>query len=195
MCEKVRMLKDIEVTWLGFYIQMVRFKTFYIRILVHLFRFHPGPFPSVSCPVTSSFFSIWILFSNGVLCICFLSIRVLSHPHRFVLSSCDVGPSPFGHSAFRRFKGTVSWDGFGFWWHAWLVLGLHRCSNDFILQNTCHQKRNPSRETVPLNYDIQGSGADYTVSTGYTGGQHAIFMRWRGKGHLFWWVTSLTKLK
>ncbi len=35
-------------------------------------------------------------------------------------------------------KGTVSRDGFGFWWHAWSVLGLKRgrarCSNAFITQ-------------------------------------------------------------
>ena len=45
---------------------------------------------------------------------------------------------------FNIFKGTVSRDGFGFWWHVWIVLGLNRgagpflkffrCSNEFILQ-------------------------------------------------------------
>jgi hypothetical protein len=42
------------------------------------------------------------------------------------------------------FEVTVSRDGFGFWWHVWLVLGLNRvraqfflCSNDFITQKVC----------------------------------------------------------
>ncbi len=63
-------------------------------------------------------------------------------------------------------EGTVSRDGFGFWWQ-WLVLGLNRgrghfkkCSRPlFSLELTihqiytyipCHQKPNPSREAVPL---------------------------------------------
>ncbi len=48
-------------------------------------------------------------------------------------------------STFSEFKGTVSRDGFDFWWHVWLVLGQHRgrghffiflsCSNEFTTQN------------------------------------------------------------
>ena len=45
----------------------------------------------------------------------------------------------------RHFKGNVSRDGFGFWWHVWLVLGLNRrrghfgkfffsCLKDFLTQ-------------------------------------------------------------
>ncbi len=29
-------------------------------------------------------------------------------------------------------KGTVSWGGFGFWWHVWLVLGLNRGRGHFF---------------------------------------------------------------
>jgi len=30
-------------------------------------------------------------------------------------------------------KGTVSWDGFAFWWNVWLVLGLNRGLGHFLL--------------------------------------------------------------
>ncbi len=35
-------------------------------------------------------------------------------------------------SPFFRFKGTVSRDGFSFWWHVWLLLGLNRGRGQFL---------------------------------------------------------------
>ncbi len=139
--------------------------------------YHPSP-------VASGFFCIWILFSPGSFCI--MSFPSESFPIRTVFYSVSV-TWVLLHSDFRHSVGLKGLSHEMYLAFDDLVLGLSRgrghflklfrCSNDFILQNTCHQKRNPSRGTVPLSFYIQGSGAEYSVSTGYTGRQHAIFMR------------------
>ncbi len=42
------------------------------------------------------------------------------------------GKVVIGNFDIRNVKGTVSRDGFGFWWHVWLVLGLNRGQGQFL---------------------------------------------------------------
>ncbi len=76
----------------------------------------------------------------GVNCACANTSETLKSATSFVLLSQKIGC--FARP--KRVKWSVSRDGFDFWWHVWLVLGLNcerghffkffGCSNDFIMQ-------------------------------------------------------------
>ncbi len=103
----------------------------------------------------------------------------INHSHRTVTMHLYARPQLI-YSQYSV-KGTVSRDGFGFWWRVWLVLGRNRgrghfsnflwFSNDFIT-NKCISRgkcefslaldltidvingQSPSRETIPLKFHL-----------------------------------------
>ncbi len=108
-----------------------------------LWRFLPSPSGSLLLPkhsintVSKQFFKLFFVYC------CTLTGAIFKQQLWFSLNLCFQLKSVFQKfilkfirqslPSWRYFKRTVSRDGFGFWWHIWVVLGLNRGRGQFYI--------------------------------------------------------------